>query len=67
MTTYADRDGWTAERSSSSIYGNPRATINGPDGDNYLVSGDHERLEIDIASYSPCFHLQDDQSPHGGY
>lgn len=65
--TYAERDGWKATPSAGSSSGDPQVSLDGPDGDGYLVSGEADNLVIDIDSYSPCFHLRDDQSPFDEY
>ena len=64
--TFAERDGWNAEAETSS-FGDPLVRILGPNGDHYLAGGIAEDSVIDIDSYSPCFHLRDDQSPHDDY
>ncbi|MFT3797002.1 hypothetical protein [Microbacterium sp.] len=65
--TDANADGWTIERETSAA-GNPRFAIRSPDGVFILADAyaDHP-VSLEASSFSPCFHLPDDESPLGRF
>lgn len=61
---FARKEGWQAEQYTSAG-GSPSARLEGRDGDRYVVSAWKKDGVLHIFSFSPCAHLQGDESPHG--
>ncbi len=66
VAAYDGRNSFVAAVEQTSD-GEPRAHIVGPDSAGYLVSEDPDRAGVRIASFSPCFELQEGLSPGGSY
>ena len=58
--------GWRASREASA-FDAPRVVIRADDSASFVVTLDAKENVIRVDSFSPCFHLRDDESPHGYY
>jgi hypothetical protein len=63
---YSARAGWSASRDTSP-WNEPEAFLQMPNGGRFIVGGAPDRSIIEIFSFSPCFRLQGDESPHSYY
>lgn len=60
---YSARPDWRSSRETS--FDEPEVILDHVEGDGYLVGVSRDPLEVEIFSFSPCFHLPEDRSPHG--
>ena len=57
---------WTSTRTRD-VDGSPELNLSSRSAGGYLVAGWIGRDLVQIYSFSPCFHLPDDMTPHGAY
>ncbi|WEK14902.1 MAG: hypothetical protein P0Y48_06850 [Candidatus Microbacterium phytovorans] len=63
---YKAKEPWTVTRRTESA-GYPKYLISHPHAASYVVSAWTDPDQVNIYSFSPCFHLPDDMTPHGSY
>jgi hypothetical protein len=63
---FSSRSDWGVSRETSS-FGEPRVALKSPRGERHYVTVDAEYWRVYVDSFSVCFHLRDDESPHGFY
>ncbi|WEK14903.1 MAG: hypothetical protein P0Y48_06855 [Candidatus Microbacterium phytovorans] len=66
VSAYERMDGWST-RDTSDAAGYAQVTIQRPLSGGYLLSAWNDSADINVYSFSPCFHLPDDMTPHGSY
>jgi hypothetical protein len=64
--SFGFRTDWSVTREVST-FGQPRVVLQSPGGDEIYITFDADDSWIFVDSFSRCFHLRDDESPHGFY
>jgi hypothetical protein len=64
--SFLSRADWAVAQEIST-FGHPRVIVRSPRGERFYVLFDEQEPMIYVDSFSVCFHLRDDESPHGFY